>query len=194
VVRFARVVGNVLVWTLAVLGAVSVAIWGATQAGWIKPLVVISGSMEPGIMTGDLLVARPHATADLQVGEVASITSAVTGDIITHRVIAIEGVGDGTWKVNLKGDANDVADGETYVVGDSVWQPWVQVPAGGTFLVTLTKPSVAIPIGITVLAVLGLTLLPADERRPAEARAGRHSGDDLSNRDHARVEATKELV
>ena len=51
--------------TVAALGLLSVLVWGATQLGYIKPLVVISGSMEPGIMTGDLLVDVQRPTAFL---------------------------------------------------------------------------------------------------------------------------------
>ena len=173
--RVLRTAGNVLVWLLAVLGVASVGVWGATQLGWIKPLIVISGSMEPGIMTGDLLIARPHPAADLKVGQVASIRSTVTGEIITHRVVAVEAQPDGTWHVNLKGDANDSQDGETYVLTDTVWQPVLQVPGGGSFIVTLTKPTVAIPLGVTILALLGLTLLSGGAQ-PDRRAPGRHAG------------------
>jgi len=158
--RALRFVGNTVVWLVAALGLASVLVWGATQLGWIKPMVVISGSMEPGIMTGDLVVATPHSTADLQVGEVASIWSDVTGNHVTHRVVGVEQVADDEWHVRMKGDANDSEDGGVYVVGDRVWQPAVTIDRGGIYLATITRPSVAIPLGVALLSLLGLSLLP----------------------------------
>ena len=168
-----RVLTNVLVWLLALVGLASACVWGATRLGVVEPLVVISGSMEPRIMTGDLVVDRPTATADLQPGEVVSLRSAVTGDLVTHRVVAVAPQPDGTWQVTLKGDANPSADGEPYVVGDRVWHPVLRIPGGGRAVVTLTRPSVAIPLGVTLLALLGLSLLRGETRRePAHAAGG----------------------
>ena len=164
--RAVRILGDVLVWLLAVLGLVGALVWGAAKAGLIQPLVVISGSMEPAIMTGDLLVDRPHPTAELEPGDIASIRSEVTGAIITHRVVGVEEAPDGSWLVTLKGDANEAQDGEAYELGDTVWQPAVRVPGAGTFVMTLTKPSVAIPLVVALVALFGLTTLRHDEKRP----------------------------
>ncbi|WP_246036861.1 signal peptidase I [Cellulomonas telluris] len=169
-VRTLRFAGNVALWLVAALGLLSGLVWAANQAGLIKPLVVISGSMEPGIMTGDLLVARPVPTAQVQVGEVASIYSDVTGDLVSHRVVSVERRADDRWAIQMKGDANDTPDAGTYVVGDRVWQPTWQVSGGGYVISTLTRPSVAIPLGVALAALLGLSLLPRDTVRPAPRR------------------------
>ena len=166
--RILRNVGNVVLWFVAALGVLSVLIWGATALGWIKPLVVISGSMEPEIMTGDLIFDRALPSADARVGDVASIPSAVTGKIVTHRIIGIEQAADGAWQVTLKGDANKVQDPEPYIVGDTILRPVLQIPGGGYAIVTLTKPSVAVPLLITLLALLGLTMYDPGPRKPAD--------------------------
>ncbi|UJP40957.1 signal peptidase I [Cellulomonas palmilytica] len=169
--RALKVIGNTVLWLVAALGLASVLVWGATQAGWIKPLVVISGSMEPEIMTGDLVVAVPRPTADLRVGDVASIHSDVTGNLVSHRVVGVEQVADDRWEIRMKGDANDSEDSGAYVVGDSVWRPAVQISGGGYALTTLTRPSVAIPLGVALLSLLGLSLLPRSApRAPAGDR------------------------
>lgn len=160
--------GNALIWTLAVAGVASGLVWGATRLGWIQPLVVISGSMSPSIATGDLVVDRPTPTSELRPGDVASIRSAVTGKIVTHRVMATEQRPDGSWAVTLKGDANDVPDAEVYVVGDRVWHPALLVPGVGAAVVTLTTPGVAVPLAVTLLALAGLSFLSAPPR-PAQA-------------------------
>jgi len=164
--RALRLLGTTALWLVAALGLGSVLVWGATQLGWVKPLVVVSGSMEPHIMTGDLLVTVPRPTSELRPGDVASLPSALTGDLVTHRVVAVEPADDG-WAVRMKGDANATQDGTTYLVGDTVWQPRWQVAGGGLALVTLTRPAVAVPLGVALVALLGLSLLPS---RPAPTR------------------------
>lgn len=186
-----RRIGNVVLWIVAALGVACALIWGATAMGLIKPLIVISGSMEPGIMTGDLLIATPRDTATAEVGQVTSIYSDVTGNIVTHRIVGIEASGDQQWSIRMQGDANDSEDGAPYIVGDTVWQPAMQLPGVGYAIVTLTKPSVALPLAITLVAFLGIALLPASERRPrhrgqkdsADATTFENSADTQSDSD-----------
>lgn len=149
-----------VVWLLAALGVVSLLVWGAAALGLLKPLVVISGSMEPAIMTGDLLVAVPVPTSELQVGDVASIRGVHSDRLVTHRVVSVEHLGRGEWEVRMKGDANESPDGGAYVVGETVWQPAAQITGGGKLLTTLTRPSVAVPLGVALVALLALSLLP----------------------------------
>ncbi|WP_144720981.1 signal peptidase I [Cellulosimicrobium sp. TH-20] len=161
--------GAVLVlWVLAAFGLVCGAVGGATAAGLIKPLVVISGSMEPGIMTGDLLVARPVPAADLAVGDVVSLPSELTGDLVTHRVEAVEQTDDDQYTVSMKGDNNAYADALDYTASGDVWKPAVQLAGWGTAIVRLTTPAVAVPLLVGLLGLLGLTLLvpPAPRRVP----------------------------
>ena len=68
-----------------------------------KPLVVLSGSMEPTIKEGSVLYYKSVDENELKVGDI--ITFELNGEYISHRINGIEN--------NLyetKGDANDVAD------------------------------------------------------------------------------------
>ncbi|MFY0408472.1 signal peptidase I [Solicola sp. PLA-1-18] len=104
------VVGAVL-GTLCVLSALAAALLGVT------PLVFRSGSMSPEIPTGSLALARSTPAADLRVGDVVSVVDPA-GTRITHRVVELTRAGD-TAILVLKGDANDVADAQPYVVTDA---------------------------------------------------------------------------
>ena len=73
--RIIRFLGNVALWFGALLGIVAGGVWVADQLGWVQPLIVISGSMEPEIGTGDLLISRNPATGDGEVGDVISLHS-----------------------------------------------------------------------------------------------------------------------
>lgn len=170
--RVLRAIGNGVLTGVALIGVLSILVWGATAAGFIQPLIVISGSMEPGIMTGDLLVATPVPVADLVVGDVVSLDSEVTGDIITHRIIEVLPVAAGTFDVRMQGDANEVPDGETYRVTGEVWSPTWQISGGGYVVRGITRPQFAVPALLAVLAGIGLTLLPNPSRDEKTEAAG----------------------
>ena len=172
--RIIRFLGNVALWLGAVLGVVAGGVWVAGQFGVLRPLIVISGSMEPGIGTGDLLIARNLSTADVEVGDVVTLHSEMTDKLVTHRVTEISTNPDGTWEIMMKGDANDEPDLENYTVGDSVLTPAVQIPGGGKVVSKLMEPAVALPILLSLVALLGISLLDEPKRlvvrRPASAR------------------------
>lgn len=162
--RLIRLLGNTALWIGALLGVLAGAAWGAGQLGIMQPLIVISGSMEPGIMTGDLLIDRPVPTSDIEVGDVVSIQSALTGKLVTHRVISIE-QRDGAWEVQMHGDANAEPDLETYIVGDEVLTPVVQVPMAGKVVSKMMEPAVAFPVLVALIALLGVSILDEEPRR-----------------------------
>ena len=155
-----------VLWVLAGVGVASGLVWGATAAGVVKPLIVVSGSMEPEIMTGDLLVATRVDTADLAVGDVVSLPSELTDALVTHRIVSIEESTPGRFTIAMKGDANEFGDALDYTVGETAWQPTWQLPGMGTVVTNLTTPAVVVPLLIGLLSLLGLTLL-APAQRPA---------------------------
>lgn len=162
--RALRSLGNVVLWIVAALGIAAGGLWVANALGYVQPLVVVSGSMEPGIMTGDLLFSTPTDTADLAVGDVVTVPSTLTGKLVTHRIIDITtGQHSGEKLLQLKGDNNVFADGETYTVSSTVWTPATQIAGGGYALATVSKPGVVIPLAITVFALIALSLLPKSE-------------------------------
>ena len=175
--RALKHVGDAVLWVVAALGLLSLLVWGATQLGYIKPLVVISGSMEPKIMTGDLLVDVSHPTSQVQVGQVTSIYSDITHDLVSHRVVDIQPAGAGQWAIHMKGDANKVQDGGTYLVGDRVWQPALTIPHGGYVVTAITRRSIALPVGFALMCLLALSLLPSTSRPEGRGRHGQAPAD-----------------
>ena len=124
-----------VLWLLAGLGTLCGVAWGATALGLIKPLVVISGSMEPEIMTGDLIIDTKVPAASLQVGDVASLPSELTTNLVTHRVVRIVPATDGAYTVTMKGDANAFEDALDYTVSGDVWVPTAQLAGVGTAII-----------------------------------------------------------
>jgi len=161
---------DVTLWLLAAVGLMCVLIWGATATGHIKPLIVISGSMEPEIATGDLLVDVPVETASLKVGDVVSLPSELTENLVTHRIEKIADRGNGEFSISMKGDNNAFSDALDYTVGEKVWQPALQLTGWGSVVQKLTTPPVAVPLVVGLIALLGIALLlPAPARRRVSA-------------------------
>lgn len=166
-----RRIAMIALWALAAVGIACGLVWGATAAGIIKPLIVISGSMEPGIMTGDLLIATKTDAAELGIGDVVSLPSELTSHLVTHRIVAIEADGDG-FAVTMKGDNNEFEDALDYHISGDVWQPMIQVPGAGAVMSRVTTPAVAVPLMLGLVALLGLTwLIPAPVARHPKTRS-----------------------
>lgn len=83
--------------------------------GW-KPFIVLSGSMETQIMTGDVAVVKEVDTAILKEGDVIAFKDGEV--VITHRIERIEQV-DGQTRYITKGDNNNTED-KGYVLPEQV--------------------------------------------------------------------------
>ena len=164
-----------VLWALAGLGIACGVVWGMTSLGIIKPLVVISGSMEPGIMTGDLIIDTPVPAEELTVGDVVSLPSELTDDLVTHRIEAITPADRDSFTITMKGDNNSYSDALDYTVSGEVWQPTLQLEGWGTALMRLTTPAVAIPLLLGLVALLGLTLLVPASPREKSGRTDQRS-------------------
>lgn len=134
--------------------------------GW-QPAVVLSGSMEPAIRTGDVVVTREVPADQLSPGQVLLVDDPSGGGTrLLHRYDTLDDDG----ALVLRGDANEEADSAP-VTADAVHGvgvlrvPWVGLPH-----VWLVQGRVA-PVALTVLA-LGLCLLLARVRElPAHRQA-----------------------
>jgi signal peptidase len=84
-----------------------------------KLLAVLSGSMEPTIPTGALVVIKPATI--YKVGDIIAfhpLNAKTTKEIVTHRIYAIKNTG-GEDLYTTKGDANKAPDSES-IPGDKI--------------------------------------------------------------------------
>lgn len=94
---------HVLLMTVTiVLGLVLVI---GTLSGY-STQTVLTGSMEPTIMTGERIISKDATMADIAVGDIISYRDSVRGISITHRVIELREDGTAT----VQGDANGAPD------------------------------------------------------------------------------------
>lgn len=104
-----------------------------------KPFIVMSGSMEPTIMTGDLIVSKNINADDVKAGDVISYH---LGDaVITHRVLEITADGNGARQFIMQGDNNNAKD-EKPVTDEMIEGVYrLRLPGVGNFALFLQKPT-----------------------------------------------------
>lgn len=143
-----------------------------------KALAVISGSMEPVIHTGDVIIIRPVSRVEEIVdGEIITYRTKEKQEmLITHRVV-------GTLKVNgvakaffTKGDANDAEDLTPVSFDQVVGRYQFRVPYFGYVSSFIRKP-----IGVALVVILpGLVLIGLEFRKIwlalSEAEAAKAQG------------------
>lgn len=123
----------------------------------METLAVISGSMEPYIPIGSLVIINETSFADLNIGDV--VTYRLNDEtLVTHR---IESINKEKKEVITKGDANESNDGNPIsfdrIVGKLMWS----VPFLGYLTIYMKTPlGIAIMCGIVFILVL-LYFLPS---------------------------------
>ena len=131
--RQGRGLGSMLAQAVAVvvlIGVVAVGLLAVVVPRVVGgvPLTILTGSMEPGLPPGTLVVVRPVDPADIRVGDVVTyqIRPGVPG-VISHRVVGVT-VGEAGRTFTLKGDANAEPDRDAVVEGQVMGEVWYSVP------------------------------------------------------------------
>ena len=104
-----------LVWTVtwvalqvAVIGGV-IALAVAWRVYHLAPYAVTSGSMEPAIATGSLILVERVPASSVRAGDVITFDPPGPAGRVTHRVVD-RARQDGSWYFTTKGDANPASD------------------------------------------------------------------------------------
>lgn len=122
--------------TFCVIVCVQVLSKGFVQIGGFSLFRVVTGSMEPEIPVGSLLVAKQVDIEEIAVGDIVvfrSRESGMLGMMITHRVTNIHVGTGGDILLETKGDANQYADGY-FVEADNLIGRALYYTGGTNFL------------------------------------------------------------
>ncbi|MFC2039081.1 signal peptidase I [Chloroflexota bacterium] len=125
-----------LVLTLAILFMASaVFIYAAPHLRW-QVSAVVSGSMEPALKTGSLVVVRPAEPEEVKIGDIITFYPVTIGELpITHRVT---GIGESTpIYFETKGDANANPDPFSVPARNLIGINSLHIPYIGYFTVFL---------------------------------------------------------
>ena len=139
---------------------------GAVAFG-LTPLIVQSGSMEPTVSTGSLIVARKTPAAELKRGDVVTVPRA-DRTLVTHRIAQLTLRGD-TATLRLKGDANDVVDPQAYVVKHA-GRMVVTIPFVGRVAAWASSGIGLFALGLYVAFLASAVVADRRERRQSPSR------------------------
>ena len=171
------------VWLLAtavLLGATGLAL--VQRTGTAQLLTVVSGSMQPALPLGSLVLVVPRDAGSLRTGDVITFTPPEgPARTITHRVVDVRGTG-ADLQVRTRGDANPVADPWTLQFPDSrAWVVVADAPWLGRPWLWLAHPEhrrlVLVP-AVALVALMWLTVIwrgAADAPRTRRARPARRA-------------------
>lgn len=122
-------------------------------------LVVLSGSMEPAMPTGALVLVQPVKTENLAVNDIITFASADgDGQLVTHRIVEINN--QEQLSFSTKGDANDVIDPQTVLASAVVGKVNIVIPYVG-YVVNFAKTR----LGLLVLVIIPGALIALWEIR-----------------------------
>jgi signal peptidase I len=167
IARILKTVISWLGWALLVVTIIvaSFVLWGSRN-GW-EFAAILSGSMEPVLHVGGLVVIQPTSTDNLKVGDIISFKMQGVNTPICHRIQDIQVKGEERY-FQTKGDANEEAD-QTLTSSKSIKGKAVLfVPYVGNLIeinkIGATKIAVpvfnsSIPVGAAVVIVFGLVFI-----------------------------------
>jgi signal peptidase I len=132
--------------------------------GNIKFMTVLSGSMEPAIKTGSVVMTKP--VSDYKVGDVITFgpytkTKAPT----THRIYEIKVV-DSQSVYITKGDANNAPDAGEVAKKDIIGKVVLDVPYLGYIIAFVRKP-----VGFLLILIIPAAVIIIDEIKKIIAEA-----------------------
>lgn len=171
--------GQVLTWLviLFVSAVVTVAVLVPRLAG-ATPYVVLTGSMQPQMPPGTLVVVKPVAADEITTGTVLTYQlESGKPTVVTHRVTSVGVDGKGELRFGTKGDANKEPDAHLVMPVQIKGERWYYVPYLGYVTSVITGEErqiglVAVVVGLFGFAGLMFVGAARDRRSRKEARNG----------------------
>lgn len=154
VARVAYRARQVVLNVAAFVGVLSIVVVVICAATGIRPVIVISGSMSPGIPVGALTGTRTVPAGSVAVGDVVTLPRTDGEGLVTHRIIeTTPAAGTAATTLRLQGDANTEPDALPYAVTE-VGQVLGSVPHLGRIVAGLQQNLIAVVAGLLLLTAL----------------------------------------
>lgn len=178
-----RVLRWMILGPVALIVTIGVTVAGLSRLGGdgrpslfgFEMLVVTSGSMEPALSPGDLVIVDhdddEHSTGDLVVFRRG------TGMLVTHRIVGVVESVDGSIRYITRGDANDSVDIDPVEPVDVIGEVVTTVPLVGRVMFGARSLDFLLPVLIGLLLFdLGSKLWRGEPAAAADgARSSRSS-------------------
>lgn len=117
---------------LALVAGLGVAVIAVPAATGSVPLAVLTGSMEPTLPVGTMVVVRPTPVDEIRLGDVLTY-QIVSGQaaVVSHRVIEIRNLSTGSREFITQGDNNNAPDPMPVTPDQIKGRVWYSLPAVG---------------------------------------------------------------
>lgn len=145
---------NTLIIISLVIFGLLVILTGPMLSDYYKVLVVQSGSMEPAIKTGSIVIITP--ASDYKAGDIVTYKKdGFENKTVTHRIVKVK-IKDGKTTYTTQGDANNGADMKEVDKSAVVGKVLLSVPYIGYAIDMARNPEgfvilVAVPSGVIIL-------------------------------------------
>lgn len=131
------------------------------QIGGYCPLIVLTGSMEPKISSGDLIICKQIDGKDVKKGDIIAFFDPDGNgtSVLTHRVVEVIEE-DGKLSFRTKGDANNTED-QKPVAADKlvgIYQRKIS-GAGNVAMFMQTTTGLIVCVGIPLIILVGYDLV-----------------------------------
>ena len=131
------------------------------KLGGYCPLIVLTGSMEPMIQSGDLIIVKQVNTTDLEKGDVIAFydPESNSNSILTHRIAEVINE-DGVIYYRTKGDANNTEDSKPVLADKVVGIYKSKIPnAGDAAIFMQTTPGLIVCVILPLILLIGIDLI-----------------------------------
>lgn len=166
-----RWAGTFLSWCVMLgVGAILLVALIVPRLAGATPYVIETGSMDPTLPPGTLVVVRPVPVGDIGPGDIVTYQIASgSSTVVTHRVIeqGVDLTGEPRWRT--QGDANNAPDDNWVLPVQLQGRKWYAVPYLGYVTSFVGEQQRGVVTGLVVLGLLGyagnMFLGAARERR-----------------------------
>lgn len=147
----------VLAWSvIAAVGATIVASVLVPRLAGATPYVILTGSMQPSLPPGTMVVTRPVAAEDVAVGTVITY-QLISGEptVVTHRVVSQGLTAAGETVFRTQGDANTALDPGWVKPVQIRGERWYAIPYVGRVTTVLNEVDRTLLERLLAIGLLG---------------------------------------
>lgn len=130
--------------------------------GGVKPLIVLTDSMDPKIKSGDLIVVGEIEPDDIKEDDIISFFDPAGNgtSVVTHRVIEIIDDGDGTLSFRTRGDNNNTDDKLPVPEEKLVGVYKFRIPVAGHIAMFMqTTPGLIVCVVLPIILLVGYDVI-----------------------------------
>ena len=140
---------DALLWVGAAAGLGALVLVALFALASLRPVIVTSGSMEPAVPVGALVVVAPTPASAIEVGDVVYAQRG-SGHGYLHRVVEVAPAARGAVTLTLQGDANRDPDPAPLTVTEALVARRV-LPGLGQIAWLVSSPAAGFVVALVVL-------------------------------------------